>query len=88
MGQKVCEVDQVLVGEVCQLLRHCSTVAQPDAALVLPHRLEQIVFALIGQPRHLLSTGEVGVVTDATRMTQGQPPASIEPLGVRRLLGS
>src|SRR5262245_60707357 len=55
VGQKVREVDQVLVGEIRKLLRHRAAIPEAGAALVLPHRLEQIVFALIGEPRHLLA---------------------------------
>jgi len=59
VGEEVGEVDQVLVSEPGQLLRHGSAVAEPGAALVLPHGLEQVLLPLIGQARHLLAAGEI-----------------------------
>src|SRR5262245_6358244 len=83
VGQKVREVDQVRVVEIREFLRHRAAVAEAGAALVLAHRPQQIVFALIGESRHLLAAGEVGIVTDAAGMAQSQLPAAIEALWIR-----
>src|SRR5262249_26163701 len=80
------EVDQVLVGEAGQFLRHGAAVAQPRAALVVAHGLEEIVLALVGETWHLLAPGEIRIVADAARMAQGEPAAAREAGRVGRLL--
>src|SRR4030095_12835344 len=65
MGQIVREVDQVLIGEVRQLLRQRATIAEAGPTLVLAHGLEQVVLALVGEARHLLAPGEIRIVADA-----------------------
>src|SRR4029453_11471370 len=58
---------EVGVGQLSKLHGHGAGIADAGAGLVLAHRLEQIVLALIRQARHLLAPGEVGFHLDPLR---------------------
>jgi hypothetical protein len=85
MCEEVSEILEVAVRQVPELHGHRSGVADASAGLVLAHRLEQIVLTLVRQARHLLATGEIGIVADGAVVLRRKRPAPSRARRIGRL---
>src|SRR5262245_59814352 len=81
------EVGEVRVGERLDHVRHLCIVAAATVVLVAAQRLEEVVLALTGEPRHVLDAGEVRQMADVAAMPadQRQRARRARGLGGRRI---
>src|SRR3954464_12152412 len=63
--QIVSKIHDILVRHRPDYLVHRGIVTRTLPRLVVAQRLEQVVFALCGEPRHLLAAGEIRIVAGA-----------------------
>src|SRR5947209_722331 len=72
-GDRVGEVEDVLVAERREHIAHAGVVAPPRIRLVLAQGLDQVVLTLRGDPRHVVGAGEIRAMTEeaAVLLQQG-----------------
>jgi hypothetical protein len=83
--EKVSEYSQVILIDRLEDFGHCCIVGMPYSRLVLPQCLEQVIFALVCEPRHVLLSGKIGSMTDIAMILVYQRAAARTALRIADL---
>ena len=63
MGEEIGEGDEIGFAQAMHLFGHGGAIADANAGFVVAQRLGEVVLALAGEPRVLILSGEVGLMT-------------------------
>ena len=64
MCKKVSEQAYVVIVNRLENFGHCCIVGMPLSGLVRPQRLEEVILALVCEPRHVFLSSKIGSMAD------------------------
>src|SRR5262249_3468729 len=82
--EKIGEIEDLLVADRVEYIRHCGIVAAARVVLVFPQRLHEVILALAGKAGHVLLTGIIPLVAEVATVLFDERPDPLHALGIGR----
>src|SRR5262245_13414405 len=82
--EKIGEIEDLLVADRVEYIRHRGIVAAARIVLVFPQRLHEVILALAGKAGHVLLTGIIPLVAEVATVLFDERPGPLHALGIDR----
>jgi hypothetical protein len=82
--EKIGEIEDLLVADQVEYIRHRGIVAAARVVLVFPQRLHEVILALAGKAGHVLLTGIIPLVAEVATVLFDEGPGPLHALGIDR----